>query len=118
MLLHETDNLTFLFRRFAFAKTCLYFIPFFFFFLLILTLTITQFESHGAGTHKVHYQPQQQWDFIADADERPVDVSLVLPHYRARNQPTGHRMSMYIHSRAEIKSTIVSADPPISWCHH
>jgi hypothetical protein len=87
-----------------------------FFFLLNLTLTInlSQFESHGAGTHKVHYQPQQQWDFIADTDERPVDVSLVLPHYRARNQPTGHRMSMYIHSRAEIKSTIVSADPQVS----
>jgi len=64
------------------------------------------FGAHGTGTHKVHYQPHQQWDFIADADERPIDVSLVLPHYRARNQPTGHRMSMYIHSAAEIKSTI------------
>ncbi|KAH9977088.1 hypothetical protein BGW80DRAFT_1543159 [Lactifluus volemus] len=44
--------------------------------------------------------------FIADADERPVDVLLVLPHYRARCQPTKHRMSMYIHGRAEIKATV------------
>ncbi|KAI0253782.1 hypothetical protein BJV78DRAFT_1152638 [Lactifluus subvellereus] len=40
-----------------------------------------QFGAHGTGTHKVHYQPHQQWDFVADADERPVDVALVLPHY-------------------------------------
>jgi hypothetical protein len=45
---------------------------------------------------------------MADADEHPVDLSLVLPHYRARNQPTGHRMSMFLHSRGEIKSMIVS----------
>jgi len=64
------------------------------------------FGSHHTGTHKVHYQPHSQWDFVADADERPVDLSLVLPHYRARNQPTGHRMSMFVHSRGEIKSTI------------
>lgn len=46
---------------------------------------------------------------MADADEHPVDLSLVLPHYRARNQPTGHRMSMFVHSRGELKSMIVSA---------
>ena len=73
-----------------------------------LTIHLLQFGSVCTGTHKVHYQPQQQWDFIAEADEQPVDLSLVLPHYRARNQPTGHRMSMFIHSRGEIKSVVVS----------
>ncbi|KAI9508692.1 hypothetical protein F5148DRAFT_1275628 [Russula earlei] len=72
------------------------------------------------GTHKVHYQPHQQWDFVADADELPVDLSLVLPHYRARNQPTGHRMGMLVHSRGEIKSTICrqSSRTPFHLCVH
>jgi hypothetical protein len=64
------------------------------------------FGTLCTGTHKVHYQPQHQWDFFADADEHPVDLSLVLPHYRARNQPPAHRMSMFVHSRGEIKSTV------------
>ncbi|KAH9055933.1 hypothetical protein EDB87DRAFT_1638472 [Lactarius vividus] len=64
------------------------------------------FGSLCTGTHKIHYRPQQQWDFTTDADDRPVDLSLVLPHYRARSQPTGHQMSMYIHGSGEIKSTI------------
>ena len=54
--------------------------------------------------------PQHQWDVLADADEHSVDLSLVLPHYRVRNQPTGLRMSMFVHSRGEIKSMVVSAD--------
>ena len=70
---------------------------------------LLQFGSNCNGTHKIHYQPQQQWDFTTDADDHPVDLSLVLPHYRARSQPAGHQMSMYIHSSGEIKSTIVSA---------
>jgi hypothetical protein len=74
----------------------------------LCSLFFSQFGNASTGTHKVHYQPQQQWDFIADAEELPVDLSLVLPHYRARNQPTGHRMSMFVHSRGEIKSMIVS----------
>jgi hypothetical protein len=69
---------------------------------------LSQFGSLCTGTHKIHYQPQQQWDFTTDADDHPVDLSLVLPHYRARSQPTGHQMSMYVHSSGEIKSTIVS----------
>ncbi|KAI0303531.1 hypothetical protein B0F90DRAFT_1809706 [Multifurca ochricompacta] len=64
------------------------------------------YQSLRTGTHKVHYQPRQQWDFITDANEHPVDLSLVLPHYRALNQPTGHRMGIYVHSSGEIKSTI------------
>ena len=70
---------------------------------------LSQFGSRCTGTHKIHYQPQQPWDFTTDADDHPVDLSLVLPHYRARGQPTEHQMSMYVHSSGEIKSTIVSA---------
>jgi hypothetical protein len=79
-----------------------------------------QFGSIRTGTHKVHYRPQQPWDFITDADEHPVDLSLVLPHYRARNQPTEHRMSMFVHGRAEIKSTICrqSSRTPFFLCVH
>lgn len=29
-------------------------------------------------------------------DRNPVDVSLVLPHFRARNQPLDHRLSMRV----------------------
>ncbi|KAI0637426.1 hypothetical protein C8Q77DRAFT_568061 [Trametes polyzona] len=43
----------------------------------------------GAGTHASH-------DFELETDERPIDVSLVLPHYRAHNQPYDHRLSMYV----------------------
>ncbi|KAH9999099.1 hypothetical protein BJV77DRAFT_1064570 [Russula vinacea] len=78
------------------------------------------FGNPCTGTHKVHYQPQQQWDFVADVDEHPVDLSLVLPHYRARNQPTGHRMSMFVHSRNEIKSMVCrqSFRTPFFLCVH
>ncbi|KAI0261058.1 hypothetical protein BC834DRAFT_973005 [Gloeopeniophorella convolvens] len=69
------------------------------------------FGAVRTGTHKVHYQPQQQWDFIADADEHPIDLSLMLPHYRARNQPTEHRMSMFIQSRSEIKTAVCRKSP-------
>ncbi|KAA1471366.1 hypothetical protein DENSPDRAFT_858889 [Dentipellis sp. KUC8613] len=63
--------------------------------------------DHTSGTHKVHYQPHQQWDFFVDSDDRPVDLSLTLPHYRAHNQPVGHRMKMYVHSeRHEIKAKV------------
>ncbi|KAH9934961.1 uncharacterized protein B0H18DRAFT_1082689 [Fomitopsis serialis] len=52
-------------------------------------------KYHGAGDHSI-------WDFALETEHRPVDVSLVLPHYRARNQPFDHRLSMYVRSeRAE-----------------
>ncbi|KAH9857612.1 hypothetical protein C2E23DRAFT_865410 [Lenzites betulinus] len=43
----------------------------------------------GAGEHASH-------DFTLETDDRAIDVSLVLPHYRAHNQPYDHRMSMYV----------------------
>ncbi|KAL0947508.1 hypothetical protein HGRIS_013608 [Hohenbuehelia grisea] len=52
---------------------------------------------HAAiGTHKVKFQPDHDWDFHLEAHHRAVDLSLVLPHYRARNQPVNHQMSMFV----------------------
>jgi hypothetical protein len=50
------------------------------------------------GVHKVKYRPDQEWDFVAESAHAPIDYALVLPHYRARNQPIGHRMNMFIGS--------------------
>jgi len=51
------------------------------------------------GSHRVKYRgagEHSAWDFTLETDHRPIDVSLVLPHYRARNQPLDHRLSMYV----------------------
>ncbi|KAJ3507488.1 hypothetical protein NLJ89_g6277 [Agrocybe chaxingu] len=48
------------------------------------------------GTHKVKYRSEADWDFRLDAGRIPVDMSLMLPHYRARHQPIDHRMSMFV----------------------
>ncbi|KAF5386562.1 hypothetical protein D9615_001905 [Tricholomella constricta] len=50
------------------------------------------------GTHKVKYQPDHDWDFQLDIPHQPIDLSLALPHYRARHQPVDYRMSMFIGS--------------------
>ncbi|CAL1703468.1 unnamed protein product [Somion occarium] len=46
-------------------------------------------KYRGAGSHSAY-------DFSLDTEHRPIDVSLVLPHYRAKNQPIDHRLSMYV----------------------
>ena len=64
-------------------------------------------------------------DFVLETEQRAVDVSLVLPHYRARNQPLGHRLSMFVGSergdsvkvkvvRPKFRGPILmlDADPP------
>ena len=48
------------------------------------------------GTRKIHYQPSSGWDYICKSHQEPIDLSLVLPHFRARNQPVGERLSMFI----------------------
>ncbi|KAF8352264.1 hypothetical protein F5887DRAFT_1068604 [Amanita rubescens] len=50
------------------------------------------------GTCKVKYRGDDDWDFFLDVSRRrkPIDMSLILPHYRARHQPVDHRMSMFI----------------------
>ncbi|KAI0761450.1 hypothetical protein BC629DRAFT_1294740 [Irpex lacteus] len=46
-------------------------------------------KYRGASSHSMH-------DFVLETERRPIDVSLVLPHFRARNQPLNHRMAMYV----------------------
>ncbi|KAH9484087.1 hypothetical protein JR316_0003567 [Psilocybe cubensis] len=48
------------------------------------------------GTHKVKYHGDSDWDFHVESAKSPLDLSLILPHYRARNQPVEHRMSMLV----------------------
>ncbi|EPQ58559.1 hypothetical protein GLOTRDRAFT_137243 [Gloeophyllum trabeum ATCC 11539] len=50
------------------------------------------------GTQRVHFQGGKDYDFALESEDSPIDLSLILPHYRARNQPLDHRMSMYIGS--------------------
>ncbi|KAJ8522653.1 hypothetical protein ONZ45_g771 [Pleurotus djamor] len=55
-------------------------------------------NAPALGTYRVKYNPDQDWDFQLDTEHLPIDLSLVLPHYRARSQPVDHRMSMMISS--------------------
>jgi len=48
------------------------------------------------GSHKVRYNPNDDWDFHMDVPHKPIDLSLILPHYRARYQPTDHRMCLFV----------------------
>lgn len=63
-------------------------------FFLVLTFVILQLSS--CGTYKVKYQPDEDWDFYLDVFHKPADISLALPHYRARNQPIEHRMNVFV----------------------
>ena len=64
------------------------------------------------GTHKVTYHPLDDWDYELDTSHQDIDLSLVLPHYRARSQPVDHRMSMFLGSETgTVKVTVVRAQP-------
>ncbi|GJE87933.1 hypothetical protein PsYK624_040160 [Phanerochaete sordida] len=55
--------------------------------------------EHANGSHRVKYRgagPLSPHDFILETGRQNVDVSLVLPHFRARNQPLDHRLSMLV----------------------
>jgi hypothetical protein len=66
------------------------------------------------GTRKVKYTAGSEWDFVVEATQEPIDLSLVLPHYRARHQPIDHRMTMFLGSEtAPIRAKIVSSLAPI-----
>lgn len=61
------------------------------------------------GTRKVKYAAGSEWDFAVETSHQPIDLSLVLPHYRARHQPVNHRMSMFVGSHmAPIRVKVVS----------
>lgn len=48
-----------------------------------------------------------------DGGQVPSDLSLMLPHYRARHQPVNHRMTMCVAGQSEpIKVKVVSFIPP------
>ncbi|KAF9466268.1 hypothetical protein BDZ94DRAFT_1251551 [Collybia nuda] len=57
-------------------------------------------HASTSGTHKVKYTPHEDWDFHLDIAHKPIDLSLALPHYRARYQPVDHRMSMFVGSES------------------
>lgn len=61
------------------------------------------------GTRKVKYTAGSEWDFAVETSHQPIDLSLVLPHYRARQQPVHHRMGMFVGSdTAPIRVKVVS----------
>ncbi|KAG1790878.1 uncharacterized protein HD556DRAFT_666591 [Suillus plorans] len=61
-----------------------------------------------SGTHKIHYNALSDYDFMLKTS-KPIDISLALPHYRARNQPVDHRLAMFISTETSpIKLKVVS----------
>lgn len=54
------------------------------------------------------YHPSAEWDFQLDSEHLPIDLSLILPHYRARGQPIEHRMAMLAESQSSpVKLKVV-----------
>ncbi|KAF7327330.1 hypothetical protein MKEN_00310600 [Mycena kentingensis (nom. inval.)] len=52
------------------------------------------------GSCRVKYMPGEDWDFHVDSPHKPIDLSLVLPHFRARGQPIDSRISIFAGSGA------------------
>ncbi|PFH52465.1 hypothetical protein AMATHDRAFT_140011 [Amanita thiersii Skay4041] len=71
--------------------------------MIYLTERLLQFQKLAPGIVKVKYHHDDDWDLYLDLShfQKPVDMSLVLPHYRAYRQPVEHRMSMFIASHSE-----------------
>lgn len=68
-----------------------------------------QLDRPTRGTTRVKYQADSDWDYSVDGRNTAIDLSLILPHYRARHQPVDHRMSMFIGCDSEpIKVKVVS----------
>lgn len=77
--------------------------------LTVPALTHAQ-SNASAGLHKVKYHGTgEDWDMTIE-NEKAVDVSLVLPHHRARTQPLDYRMNMHVASEeGDIKVKVVSS---------
>ncbi|KAJ4488565.1 hypothetical protein J3R30DRAFT_3696449 [Lentinula aciculospora] len=61
------------------------------------------------GPHKVTYQANSGWDCYVDVAQRPIDMDLILPHYRPRHQPIDHRLNMFVGTEAgHVKLKVVS----------
>ncbi|KAJ3868650.1 hypothetical protein EV359DRAFT_60443 [Lentinula novae-zelandiae] len=52
------------------------------------------------GPHKVTYQAKSDWDYYVDVTQRPINMDLILPHYRPQHQPTDHRLNMFVGTEA------------------
>ncbi|KAF9533518.1 hypothetical protein CPB83DRAFT_866977 [Crepidotus variabilis] len=71
---------------------------------------------HTRGTHKVRFQDDSEWDFYLDVPKSTIDMSLILPHYRARHQPVDHRMSMFVAGNGDpIKVKVCRNSPGIKF---
>jgi len=66
------------------------------------------------GTHKVKYHASEDHDFRLHVDHTPVDLTLIMPHYRALHQPVGHKMSMVIRNRSGPTKLKVCRNTPLS----
>jgi len=72
----------------------------------------TLIKNTSQGSHKVKYQDDSDWDFQLVGGQIPIDLSLILPHYRARNQPIDHRFSMFVaNDSAPIKLKVCRSFP-------
>ncbi|KIK95966.1 hypothetical protein PAXRUDRAFT_826488 [Paxillus rubicundulus Ve08.2h10] len=60
---------------------------------------LTLLRNEPRGTHKIHYDGSGDWDFILETQEA-IDMSLVIPHYRARHQPVDHRLNLFVGAEA------------------
>lgn len=85
---------------------------------VVLTLRYLQLDVQPTrGTCRVKYQDDSEWDLHIDGGRSAIDLSLILPHYRARHQPVDHRMSMFVANDNEpIKLKVVRLIPPIVLC--
>ena len=55
-----------------------------------------------------------RWDYYLDVPQagETIDMSLALPHYRARNQPIDHRMNIFVgNETGPVKLKIVRPSP-------
>ncbi|KAF9484882.1 hypothetical protein BDN70DRAFT_848791 [Pholiota conissans] len=74
-------------------------------------------QLSALGTQKVKYHEDSDWDFHLDAAQKAIDLSLILPHYRARNQPVDHRMTMFVGNDASPIKLKVCRNFPRSKFH-
>lgn len=52
-------------------------------------------RHEAMGTHKIHYKESCDWDFVLETT-KVIDMSLVIPHYRARHQPIDQRLRTFV----------------------
>ncbi|KAF5358094.1 hypothetical protein D9756_001972 [Leucocoprinus leucothites] len=73
--------------------------------------------SPTTGTHKVKYHAHEDSDFVLHVDHTPVDLALIMPHYRALHQPIGHKLSMDIRNRSAPTKLKVCRNVPLTRFH-